>query len=1062
MTQVCVNDSVGLPYSNDWFGNKFIIHSVESAMKAARLFSLTGMCMLLMTVTMVVQAQQRARLTIAASALDAGANESPTGYLMTNSLRSTPNGEMPPTIEVVLPGFPAAVTLSRTLVVNSATQIVRMTSEGAIPFRKEAVVYGGMLNGQPIVARLEGDAVLVSHSSAGVVETYSSSTAGMAVKSTRTQTSRRPFRCGNDEADIPPSVREAVSRSMKAAERPQEKDAEVYNMNLAVEIDHRLYQFLGSSADSVTNYVIDLLSRISSIYTRDVGVRFTVTYLRIWEEPNDPYDDSTSVFDLIEPFASTYQSTMDSVNRDIAVLLIRRSGEGGIARSIGGICEPGLSYCAADVSRSTKDSLDISDYTLVAHEIGHVCGGIHTQNCLWPGGPLDSCVTSEMGSCVGAELVRPSVGTIMSYCSQSSTAIQEFHPLHKSMLRRYLRDASCIGNRPEAGVAIVRGVVTSANDGKPVEGVPLVIRPANDGNLIVGTPAIAGDTIVTSDPQGRYQFTGLSYGVYSISALEGYKITPIEFSAPDQGLLCLVPKDSVEVNFSIGRGRLVRFRIQPGSQPRSVTIAAGSKSIKGYGTSLTIPAEEIATGNPILRTLLYGDYSIVPMGTGQTFDPPTMTVSVNENQTDTQEVSFRCVDAADTMYTSAYFAVVSNDDGTVEKAGNESILIRDALVGTSYTTRTDENGAAAQLLPATGIYFTRGQWDSTQWVDDRDPEVVLGVQDLRPVVLSKRLRVFPVWAKTLKFSHNQRVYEPLGAQAKPLPIPSGMQGVTLELPFPFQTASGSSSTVLVSKSPVVCIGMSPGLLSNPSVLQRARSLAIVSAFERATVESNDDGEILWDVRGTAPNRVAIIEWRNARGSSIDSVTYQQVRVGAVDAQIWLYENGTVEVVFGRIRDFQGKEIEVLAGLRGRDIMDASIAYPTSEGWGAPAVITTGLQQEDVLVSVPLQTTEDSAPAAGMTLTWSPQPVSVDVNDGMASSLKVSPLPATSELLISGLMDGAPSKITILDVVGNVVSMSSAKGSSVALDVAALAPGLYFVIATHGSTSQQAIAVIGTR
>lgn len=1031
-------------------------------MKAARLSILTLAFMLLMTITMALHAQQRARLTIATSAVNGVANESQTGYVMTSSLRSTPNEEMPPTIEVVLPGFAAAVTLSRTLVVNSATQMVRMTSEGAVAFRKEAVVYGGMLNGQPVVARMEGENVLVSHSNAGVVDTYTSGRAGMAIKSTRAQTSRRPFRCGNDEADIPLSVREAVSRSMKAVERSLEKDAEVYNMNLAIEIDHKLYQFLGSNTDSVTNYVIDLMSRISSIYTRDVGVRFTVTYLRIWEDPNDPYDDSTSVFDLIEPFASTYQSTMDTVTRDIAVLLIRRSGEGGIARSIGGICEPGLSYCAADVSRSTKDSLDISDYTLVAHEIGHVCGGIHTQNCLWPGGPLDSCVTSEMGSCVGSELVRPSVGTIMSYCSQSSRAIQEFHPLHKNMLRRYLRDASCIGNEPEAGVAVVRGVVTSANDGKPAEGVPLVIRPANDGNLIVGTPAIVGDTLVTSDRQGRYQFTGLSYGVYSISALEGYQITPIEFSAPDQGLLCLVPKDSVEVNFSVGRGRLVRFEIQPGSQPRPIVIAAGSAAIKGYGSSLTISAEEVESGNPIIRTLLYGDYSIVPMGVGQTFDPPTMTISVNENQTDTQVVRFRCIDAADTMYTSAYFAVASNDDGTVEKAGNESIFIRNALVGTSYTMRTDENGAGAQLLPATGIYISRGQWDSTQWVDDREPQFTFGVQDLRPVVLSKRLRVFPVWARTLKFTHNQRVYEPLGAQAKPLSIQGAMQGVTIELPFPFQTASGSSSAVLVSKSPVVCIGMSSEFASIASVLLRTRSLAIVSAFERATVESNSDGEILWDVRGTAPNRVAIIEWRNARGSSIDSITNQQISVGAVDAQIWLYENGTAEVVFGRIRDFQGKQVEVLAGVRGRDIMDASIAYPSSEGWGSPAVITTGLQLEDVFLSLPLVGTEDSAPAAGMTLTWSPQPVSVDVNNGIASSLKVSPLPATSKLLISGLMDGATSKIAILDVVGNVVSMSSAKGPSVALDVAALAPGLYFVVATQGSTSQQGIAIIGTR
>lgn len=87
------------------------------------------------------------------------------------------------------------------------------------------------------------------------------------------------------------------------------------------------------------------------------------------------------------------------------------------------------------------------DVEVCAHELGHNIGSPHTQNCGWPGGPIDNCVAPEGGcSTVGPAPVGG--GTVMSYCHLKAGVginfAKGFGPLPTALLQGQMMNAVCL------------------------------------------------------------------------------------------------------------------------------------------------------------------------------------------------------------------------------------------------------------------------------------------------------------------------------------------------------------------------------------------------------------------------------------------------------------------------------------------------------------------------------------------------------------------------------------------------------------------------------------------
>ncbi len=232
----------------------------------------------------------------------------------------------------------------------------------------------------------------------------------------------------DDMVPLPADTPRGATRSSAAPE-----DADVYLVELAVDTDHEFFARFDDAEDAAF-YVAALYGAIGHIYLRDLGIHLHLTYVRLWETPNDPYDAA----DPFLPFISTWQSTMAHVPRDAAQLLTGRQDVPFSGKAyIDGLCTSrGYSVVGAVrgwVHALGADLLGPSDLRLAAHELAHVCGAGHTHSY-----GVDACIPTP-----GVE----QRGTIMSYCSihngGDANIDERFHAVVRTAVRNFVSTAPC-------------------------------------------------------------------------------------------------------------------------------------------------------------------------------------------------------------------------------------------------------------------------------------------------------------------------------------------------------------------------------------------------------------------------------------------------------------------------------------------------------------------------------------------------------------------------------------------------------------------------------------------
>jgi hypothetical protein len=205
--------------------------------------------------------------------------------------------------------------------------------------------------------------------------------------------------------------------------------------DIAVEADYEYfaYTFKGNLVRA-TNYVTQLLTAVSAIYERDIGVRLRPTFIRIATRPNDPWVAKDSSSELVE-VKNFWVSHEASRARAAVLFLSGRTLGGGLAyRS--GLCSRDFGYAIVSSIRgsfTTTPSSNTWDLVSVAHELGHIFGSKHSHCYKRSGGEsgwYDQCYsTQDAASGCYSGPVHPSNGTIMSYCYVASGSMSRINPL---------------------------------------------------------------------------------------------------------------------------------------------------------------------------------------------------------------------------------------------------------------------------------------------------------------------------------------------------------------------------------------------------------------------------------------------------------------------------------------------------------------------------------------------------------------------------------------------------------------------------------------------------------
>ena len=206
-------------------------------------------------------------------------------------------------------------------------------------------------------------------------------------------------------------------------------------IEIAVETDFEYFSLFGD-LQAAGEYVVQTYAAISDIYIRDVNSRVDLAFVRLWDDPNDLFNE----LEPLSPFQNYWNANMQSVERDVAQFFTGRRNltAGGVA-FLNGLCNNNsyswAGYVLGFFSNPLVPGVFTRDVVVAAHEIGHNCNTPHTHDL-----GLDTCDDQN---------TQPRRGTIMSYCGQTFTGGEgnadiRFHAATQQIMEAYITTRGCV------------------------------------------------------------------------------------------------------------------------------------------------------------------------------------------------------------------------------------------------------------------------------------------------------------------------------------------------------------------------------------------------------------------------------------------------------------------------------------------------------------------------------------------------------------------------------------------------------------------------------------------
>ncbi|MCC6283751.1 MAG: hypothetical protein IT439_00405 [Phycisphaerales bacterium] len=198
-------------------------------------------------------------------------------------------------------------------------------------------------------------------------------------------------------------------------------------VDLAWETDREYLRLLfWDDQAAATAYAQLLTAALTEIYTREVNLRFRISYLNLWTGP-DPWNQ-TSTGEQLTQFQAWFSANRADVDRDLAHMLSGRQLGGGVAW-LNAACGGNAYAVSANLGGSfpyplINNSHQNWDIVVTAHELGHNLGTIHTHDYV---PPIDGCGNGDCS-------LAPQ-GTIMSYCHTCPGGLSNIALVHPQRVR---------------------------------------------------------------------------------------------------------------------------------------------------------------------------------------------------------------------------------------------------------------------------------------------------------------------------------------------------------------------------------------------------------------------------------------------------------------------------------------------------------------------------------------------------------------------------------------------------------------------------------------------------
>ena len=300
----------------------------------------------------------------------------------------------------------------------------------------------------------------------------------------------------------------------------------IYEIELMVDVGNKLFVKEQNDPALTLDHLIDVFGAVNAIYQRDLKARLAVVSLTIWDTPDPVSVDSNGdsvvqTDDQLDNYQSYVLSHRAGVHRDLAHFLDYNRNLGGLAYvdvlgSGAGDYRFGVSNVYADGDFPADVNTYYWDTMVVAHEIGHNVGSVHTQ-CYSP--PIDCCAIGD--ACSQCTTAAPAAGTLMSYChlqfQNGGTMLMQFHQRCIDVMRPKIESSSLLSaftNQPDMVVEGVDGIFCPSSSDEAGRGsllkatsvgalpIDTVFSIENHGttNLVltgVPTVSISGDPLVS-------------------------------------------------------------------------------------------------------------------------------------------------------------------------------------------------------------------------------------------------------------------------------------------------------------------------------------------------------------------------------------------------------------------------------------------------------------------------------------------------------------------------------------------------------------------------------------
>ncbi len=173
------------------------------------------------------------------------------------------------------------------------------------------------------------------------------------------------------------------------------------------ELDYDWYLAHESNSDDLLDWMTGIHNNVETLYNND-GINIGLHSIGIWTT-QDPYNPPMDV--------DSFLQSISNMGADIGnYISYREEGAGGLA-PLDGLCT-GNNYSISGLVIGYENVPVFSETIhVLAHEMGHILGSLHTQDCVWNG---NNTAIDECGWMGGENCGNPGYpengGTIMSYC----------------------------------------------------------------------------------------------------------------------------------------------------------------------------------------------------------------------------------------------------------------------------------------------------------------------------------------------------------------------------------------------------------------------------------------------------------------------------------------------------------------------------------------------------------------------------------------------------------------------------------------------------------------------